>query len=241
MSKREILKERLDAQKRASQIEKDAQKQFKRIEKCREKLGLTETIERLNLVGGELEAARRRQAIDDKWAAVAPWSGKNVHSGERRMLYDILNADEYIERMVGGRFLKDTDRLHKHNGIAVATNKRVVFVDKGVFGSTEIMSIAYDSIESVTHSTGMFAAGVHVIGRGMSDYRIEDIFEKNSVQPFADCILAYLEQTRQTITPPIASQKSTSTVDELERLANLVERGFLDRAEFEAKKRELLQ
>ena len=230
MSKRDELRARLEVQKRTKQIEKH-----------RSKFGLTSTIGRLNLIGDELEAATRRQVIDDEWASADPWARKNMHSGERRMLYDILATDEHIESMIGGRFLKDTGRIEKHNGVAVATNKRVVFVDKGIFGSTETMTISYDSIESVTYSKGMMAAGVHVIGRGASDYRIEDIFDKDSVQPFVDCILENIEQPSQAETPPNVSQKSTSTVDELERLASLVERGFLDRAEFEAKKRELLQ
>ena len=56
--------------------------------------------------------------------------------GERKMLYDILAAGETIEGMLAGTFRQDTDRFHRHKGVVVATSKQVIFVDKGVFGSS---------------------------------------------------------------------------------------------------------
>ena len=49
---------------------------------------------------------------------------------------------------------QDTNRMHKHRGVAVATSKRVIFLDKGVFGSEEVSQMLYTSVEGVTHSAG---------------------------------------------------------------------------------------
>ena len=94
------------------------------------------------------------------------------------MLYNILDAGETIEGMLGGTFREDTDRLHRHRGVVVATNKRVIFADKGVFGSSEVMMISYEKIESVTHSTGMFRAGIQIKGSGASATGSKTLAEK---------------------------------------------------------------
>ena len=206
------------------------------IDKRREKVGLAETVRRMKLEGEWLELATRHQEIDDQWYAAKPSSqSRKMHSGERRMLYGILDYEERVESMVGGTFRQDTNRLHKHNGVAVATNRRVIFLDHGILGSTEVMEIAYVGIESITYSTGLMFAGVQVVGRGASGYRIEDIMDKKSVQPFVACVRHHMEDAY-----PASSPTVPSALDEIERLASLVERGFLDRAEFDAKKKELL-
>lgn len=198
----------------------------------------------MNLEDDSLVIATRKQSIDDQWDSIKP-SGMSsgAFSGERKMLYDLLDDDEQMGSMVGGRFQQDTARHSAHSGVVVATNKRVLFIDKGILGSTEIMEIRYQSIESVTHSTGLMMAGVHIIGRGASDYRIENIAEKDSVPVFVTFVRAQIEAAAQPNTPtatvgePTAQQTS---LDELERLASLVDRGFLSREEFDVKKKQLL-
>ena len=188
--------------------------------------------------------------IDAQWSASMPWNwDKGTHSGERRILYDILDEDEDIESLIGGTYRaeQDTNRLSKHDGVAAATNKRVVFVDKGVFGNTEVSEMPYGSIEAITYSTGLLMAGVQITGRGMASFRIEDIVEKDSVKPFVDCVRSYLSATaaQATVAPPTqpAAGGDTSDLfvaDEIEKLANLLEKGILTQEEFDAKKKQLL-
>ncbi len=220
-----------------------ADKRFKEIEKSRSKKGLAETIQSMELTEEEREAATERQRIDDQWEAVKPNSwGRNMNSGERRMLYGILTPGESIEAMVGGTFRQDTARIHKHNGIAVATDKRVIFADHGIIGSDETMQINYSHIESITHSKGIFAAGIQVVGIGASSYRIEDVIDKSSVPPFVDCVQGHLDAKQEQREPqPSQPAEAHSIIDELERLASLVDRGFLERSEFETRKRQLLK
>ena len=163
---------------------------------------------------------------------------KGAFPGERKMLHDLLDGDEELGSMVGGRFQQDTDRHSLHSGLVVATNKRVVFLDKGIL-STETMGIRYPNIESLTNSTGLLRAGVHIIGSGSSDYRIEDIREKDSVPVFVAYVRTQMEAASQ---PAVTVENSAdqSPLDELERLAGLVDRGFLSREEFDTKKKQLL-
>ena len=183
----------------------------------------------------------RQDIIDEQWYAVMPkWTGgKGMHSGERKMLYDILDQDEDIQALVGGTYRaeQDTNRLHKHNGVAVATGKRVIFLDKGIFGSKEVSEMPYRSIEGITHSTGMVWGGVQITGLGMSGWRIEDVSPKESAKLFADSVRALVEARLE------ANQKADSSMsdaDELQKWARLLKDGILTQDEFDAKKRQLL-
>ena len=95
----------------------------------------------------------KHDRVTRQWLEVMP-------KGERKMLIERVDDDEDILALVGGTFGADTSRIHKHTGVAVATSKRVIFLDKGVFGSEEVMEISYRQIESITYSTGLLR-GVH--------------------------------------------------------------------------------
>ena len=181
--------------------------------------------------------ANPQQEFDEQW--VAGGGSMRENPGERKMLCDILDAGETIKRILRGTFRQDTDRLHRHRGVVVATSKRVIFADKGVFGSSETMVISYESIESVTYSTGMFRAGIQIKGKGASSYRIEDIGSKEAVPLFVANVQAHIEALANAPTPPPAAA-APSLADELERLAALMDRGILTEDEFTAKKNQLL-
>ena len=158
------------------------------------------------------------------------------------MLHTLLEAGENIMVLLGGSFGPDLGQAQPgrtlHMGIAVATDRRVLMVDKGVFGSTEVAEMHYQSIESITYSTGMLRAGLRITGRGTASFRIENV-EKPEVKPFVDYVRSQVvaEQTR---TVQVESSRSASAVDELEKLAGLLERGYLTQEEFDIKKKQLL-
>ena len=180
----------------------------------------------------------RMKEIDEQWGAAKPRSqSERKFSGERRMLYTLLDDDERLEIMVGGNFRKDTDRKVRHEGVAIATSKRVLFLDKGLFGSTEVMEIAYGSIESITHSTGILAAGVQVVGRGASSYRIEDVYDKGSVPQFVARVRWHLSHAEEATGQ---SQGAPSVAEEIGKLADLLAKNVLTPEEFEAAKKRLL-
>lgn len=190
--------------------------------------------------------------IDTEWEAAKPsgW-GKGMHSGERKMLYTLLDTSEPIKAVVGGTYRaeQDTNRIHRHKGIAVATSRRVLFLDKGVLGSSEVSEMSYRSIEGITYSTGMIFGGVQIRGIGGAGWRIEDVDPKSSAQLFAESVRALVEEFHSDLserqqTPPAAGQAPAtphnSVADELTKLAALVKDGFVSQEEFDAKKKEML-
>ena len=175
------------------------------------------------------------------------WGG-GMHSGERKMLYSLLGPNEDIKALVGGTYRaeQDTNRLHHHQGVAVATTQRVLFLDKGILGSTEVSEMPYRSIEGITYSTGMIFGGVQITGIGGAGWRIEDVAPKASAQQFAEAVRGLIENPRKS---PVSnnssqitsSQEKPSVADELTKLAALVKDGFLTQEEFDVTKKHLLK
>lgn len=190
----------------------------------------------------------KHDRVTRQWLEVMPkgwgtFGDKGMHKGERRMLIERVDDDEDILALVGGTFRQDTDRLHKHNGVAVATSQRVIFLDKGVFGSEEVMEIGYRQIESITYSSGLLMGGIEIKGIGTASYRIEDIKPKGSNKAFADCVRQQIDQLRrQDLTPQRGDTRSdVSAADELQKLAALLQDGHITAEEFEALKQQVLQ
>ena len=201
----------------------------------------------------------KRERIDRQWIAATPsgwgnpkaWGAdrqergdRDMHSGEREMLYDVLDQDEEIKALVGGSYRaeQDTARTSKHRGVAVATDRRVIFLDKGVFGSTDVSEMPYRSIEGLTHSTGMMFGGVQVTGLGRAGWRIEDVKPKHSAKLFADAVRGLVEAYHAEVDQAAngKAEPQITAADELEKWANLHKAGTITDDEFTAKKRQLL-
>ena len=183
--------------------------------------------------------------IDEQWQALNPEWGKSEYKGEHEMLYSLIQPGEDLECIIGGLFGPDLGQAKPdkslHRGIIVATDRRVLMVDKGWFGSTEVAEMPYHVIEAITHSTGMFAAGLRITGRGTMHFRIERVFPKNAATRFADCVRPHLvEQAGLPRNDSPATPSISSPASEVEALANLLDRGILTQEEFDAKKKDLL-
>ena len=181
--------------------------------------------------------------IDEQWNRVKPahW-GEHAHGGERQMIRTLIETGENIMVLLGGHFGPDLGQAQPgktlHRGIAVATDRRVLMVDKGVFSSTEVAEMRYQSIESITYSTGMLRAGLRITGRGIASFRIENV-QKHELKPFVDYVRSQVV-AQQTPTFQVESSGSASVADELEKLAGLLDRGYLTQEEFDIKKKQLL-
>lgn len=169
------------------------------------------------------------------------WGGK--HKGERKMLIELLGADEGIAAMIGGDFgpdLGDAGKFLKHGslhkGIIVATTERLLFLDKGIV-SRETAQMVYENIESIADSAGMFRAGVKITGRGSASYQIQNA-DKKQVAPFVSAVRAQLDAARGRAGSGAGA--GTGVAGELDSLYQLVQRGIISEADFEARKRNLL-
>ena len=134
-----------------------------------------------------------KERIETDWRELSPTRGDN---GERKMLYELIDEDEGLVDIIKGTFGPDLSQFQvgktPHGGIIVATERRVVMVDKGMF-STEVAEMLYVNIEAITHSTGMFSGRLRITGKGGIAFRIENVMPKSEVKGFADCVRGGME------------------------------------------------
>ncbi len=152
--------------------------------------------------------------------------------------HDKLMPEETIEAQLDGWLDKQAGQggVIKHNGQFVLTNKRACFYSKAPF--EEIFeTIPLSKITSVETSSLM---GYRVLRL----HTAHDDLEFKTLEPkaFFDKLLAHLERLRNQpaggSVAPAASAESIT--DQIKKLGELRDAGFLTNDEFNAKKAELL-
>ena len=139
-------------------------------------------------------------------------SGANLkkYEGERKKLHEILDDDENIEYWLGGRwglpgdfegYRTATGVVHGsgHEGIAVATDRRVLLLRSG---SREI-ELPYDRIDDVEYNDGAITSGVKFEGSTIEPYSFyfdhhNKAGVKGQARRLVDCVRQHLA------TPPAA-------------------------------------
>ncbi len=134
-------------------------------------------------------------------------SGANLkkYEGERKKLHEILDGDENIEYWLGGRWGLPNDfevstfrggGKTGHEGIAVATDRRVLLLRSGALGSREI-ELPYDRIDDVGYNDGMITSGVKFEGSTIEPYSF--YFDHNNkagvkgqARRLVDCVRQHL-------------------------------------------------
>ena len=170
-----------------------------------------------------INAALRRINGFDKW----------LSRKEIKELPSILWEDEVPEMLITGMYNSGT-------GILVATDRRLVFVDKGMF-SLKIEDFAYDRITSIESSTGMMFGGITIYASGNKE-EIKQV-PKEITRPFSDWLRAKLSEPKpaQSSNAGAATANTpVSVADELDKLAGLRDRGIITNDEFDAQKSKLL-
>jgi hypothetical protein len=151
---------------------------------------------------------------------------------------DKLMPEETLEAQLDGWLDKPTGQggVIKHNGQFVLTNKRACFYSKAPF--EEIFeTIPLSKITSVETSSLM---GYRVLRL----HTAHDDLEFKTLEPkaFFDKLLAHLERLRNepaggSVAPAVSAESIT---DQIKKLGELRDAGFLTNDEFNAKKAELL-
>ncbi|MCE2405327.1 MAG: PH domain-containing protein [Dehalococcoidia bacterium] len=177
---------------------------------------------------GQYLGTSKAQRIDAQWQEHSPMrgrtnrgilagllgslSGDNLkkYDGERQKLHEVLDEDENIEFWLGGRWglPGDFESYHTmnpgsgHDGIAVATDRRVLLLGSGLLGSKEV-ELPYDRIDGVDYNDGMISSGIEFQGSTIETYSF--YFDHNNkanvkgqARRLADCVRRHL------VTPPTA-------------------------------------
>lgn len=154
-------------------------------------------------------------------------TGFTGSGGDVKELPNVMAADEELEYAATGFYKNGT-------GILVSTNKRILFVNKGLLYGLKVEDFSYDKISSVQYETGMLFGTITIHASG-NNAEIKNV-PKKQAREFGEFVRNKLNKK-----PEPSTTVSTSTVaDQLEKLASLKEKGLLTDEEFASEKKKLL-
>ncbi len=115
---------------------------------------------------------------------------------EIKELPSVLGADECIEQLTPGFY-------NGGIGLLVATNRRLVFVDKGMLYGLRVEDFHYDRISSIQYKTGLLLGEITIFASG-NRAEISQV-EKSMVRQFGEYV-----QTRIGRPPPLPAAASSA-------------------------------
>lgn len=145
-------------------------------------------------------------------------------------LPNILWEDEDIIRLASGNY-------NNGMGIVVATNKRIIFLNKGIL-NTQIEDFAYNKISSIQCNKGLCLGSLVIYSAG--NKAVIDSLIKTEAQYLADYIRARISQGDAQAQAPAQNTSNNDVVSQLERLAKLKEQGILTDEELAQQKAKIL-
>lgn len=152
---------------------------------------------------------------------------------EVKELPNIMYAGETLEYLMSGF-------MNSNTWLIVCTNKRILFLDKGLIFGCKQLEIPLDKVNSVETSKGLLLGSIKVWD-GASAMKIDNV-QKFALQPFVTAVNNAREALKNN-NQQIKVEKNNDTNDyikELEKLAELKEKGIITEDEFLSKKKQLL-
>lgn len=154
---------------------------------------------------------------------------------EIKYLPELINDGENILAMTSGF-------LDGNTWLIVVTDRRLLFLDKGMIYGLKQVEMPLDKISGISHKIGMLMGQISVMTSGGTQ-KIENIL-KTDVPKIARIISDLTSRENKTSTkvaPSISSNNSEDDfISKLERLAKLKEQGILTEEEFFSQKARIL-
>jgi len=123
--------------------------------------------------------------------------------------------------------------------LAVLTDQRIVFVDKGMVWGLKVADIPLDSIQSITYTKGLIVGSL-VIYHGSRAFRLNSI-GKEAGSVFAARAKSEMDARKNADQTPVSGGAATQTrVEQVKGLKELHDLGIITAEEFDRKKNELL-
>jgi hypothetical protein len=151
---------------------------------------------------------------------------------EIKELPAILWEDEHVDHMLSGIY---------NNGLGAlfATNRRLLFVDKGLIFGLKVEDFPYDKITSIQYETGIIQGKLTIFASG-NRAEITNC-DKVLVRGFAEYARARISSLHAgKAVPAPTPDGNDDTISKLERLAKLKEQGILTDEEFMQQKAKIL-
>lgn len=142
------------------------------------------------------------------------------------------------EVIVPGETIKGlTSGFHDGNTwLITITNRRLLFLDKGMIYGLKQMEMPLDQISTISHKTGLMFGELQISTSGGTK-KVEQI-DKKDVAKIAQMISDLVKTSREK--PVATNSDGGDVVSRLERLAALKEKGIINEEEFRIQKEKIL-
>lgn len=152
---------------------------------------------------------------------------------EVKALPEILNDDEHIVYATSG--MVDSNTV-----LAVLTQKRVIFIDKGLIYGIKSTEVPLDMINGVSYSKGIILGKISITNGAVTT--VIDNVDKSAAPIMTEKIKATAEQYKQSLRTPVSSSPKPvlDGPDQIRKYKSLADDGIITQEEFEAKKKQIL-
>ena len=151
---------------------------------------------------------------------------------EIESLPEVLREGETIKGLTSG--LTDGNTW-----LIVCTERRIIFLDKGMFYGLKQKETRLEKINSIEHKIGMLFGKI-TIWDGASQITIDNVNNK-SVPPFLEAVNTAIEALKNKANAPApAGNEQVDVASQLGKLADLRDKGVLTEEEFQGQKKKLL-
>lgn len=150
---------------------------------------------------------------------------------EIKELPNILWENETVEKLIQGTY-------NNGNGILICTNKRLIFIDKGMLFGLQVEDFPLDKISSIQYSTGILLGKLTIFASG--NKAVIDNVDKLQVRVFGDFVTNKINSKDKNKNLIKVESSEDDIISKLERLATLKEKGILTDEEFLAQKNKIL-
>ncbi len=149
---------------------------------------------------------------------------------EIKYLPEVIDESETICAITSGLYNGNT-------WLIVVTQKRVLFLDKGMLYGLKQVEIPIKQISGITHHVGLVLGKIEVASSGT--IKVIEAIKKEDVGRVAYVISELVSMSSQTSFAERDEPKDDS-ISQLERLAKLKEQGIINEDEFIQQKKKIL-
>lgn len=182
------------------------------------------------------ESSQKKLKLEEIKATIQNLKLDNISSffGRKEIneLPSILSPDEQINNIIQGMY-------NGGQGILVSTNRRLIFIDKGLLYGVKVEDFPLDKITSIQYETGLIFGKVKIHTSG--NIALIDQVEKSASRKFAEFVRDKLSQPKETVVQVIQSSQQPDILEQIEKLAQLKQKGILSDEEFAEQKKKLLE
>ncbi|MDE3016917.1 MAG: PH domain-containing protein [Pseudomonadota bacterium] len=154
------------------------------------------------------------------------WTQKEIRS-----LPEVLDHGEPIKALTSGY-------VNGCTWLAVCTDRRLIFINRGMFYGIEQVQMPLDRIQSIDHQFTLFFGSISVFD-GVNVFTL-GMVRKSSILPFVRMTEEAMYAQRHPAGNAPAAARPEDVAGQLTKLAELKEKGYLTDAEFQAQKKKLL-